>query len=67
MNITEISKLANNLRHHKLKGLLTFEFSLGLIRVRKNNAKKFMNPQKRSVMDPREKGLDSTTLPSDVM
>ena len=62
-----MNDFTNVLRQYKLIGLLTFEFSLGLIRVRKNNAKKFINPQKRSVMDPREKGLDSTTLPSDVM
>ena len=61
-----MNDFTNVLRQYKLIGLLTFEFSLGLIRVRKNSAKKFMNPQKRSVMDPREKGLDSTTLPSDV-
>ena len=47
--------------------LLTFDVSLGLISVLKNNAKKLMIPQKKSGIEPNDHGLDSTTLPSEVM
>ena len=64
---THLATLSFERKNNKYYFKLTFELACGLISVLKKSTKKFMNPQKISVIEPNEKGLDSKTLPSLVM